>query len=338
MSAPVQTLLAFLLLALGLRLAAFFSGTETGFYRVSFLRLQLDAQAGDRTAQRLIWFARNPSYFVATTLVGNNVAHYLITLALGWITAHFVSESAEWAEVATTLFFSPFIFVLGELVPKSVYYRIPLQRLRRESWWFLAFFVLFLPFSAPLIGLTRLLQRLAGTGESTAETVLGRTQLVQLLSQGHQIGLLTEVQSRLVHGLLHTAAQGVADAVTPAARILGVADTASPHDILEFARKYGLTAVPVRRADSEPGWYGYVRVIDARLVHRPIASLIRPMPRIDVLQTKLEALLRLQEAGAMFGAVYDRDRLIGLVHAHGLAEQLFRPPQTLAAAVPRPPS
>ena len=68
---------------LGLRLSAFFSGCETGFYRASFLRLTIDAQAGDRIAGRLLWFARNPGYFVATTLVGNNVANYLTTFAIG---------------------------------------------------------------------------------------------------------------------------------------------------------------------------------------------------------------------------------------------------------------
>ena len=35
------------LFILGVRLSAFFSGSETGFYRVSFLRLSIDAHAGD---------------------------------------------------------------------------------------------------------------------------------------------------------------------------------------------------------------------------------------------------------------------------------------------------
>ena len=64
-----------ILLIIGVRLSAFFSGNETGFYRVSFLRLGTDAHAGDRQASQLIWFSQNPSYFVATTLVGNNIAN-----------------------------------------------------------------------------------------------------------------------------------------------------------------------------------------------------------------------------------------------------------------------
>ena len=73
---------AFALFLLGLRLSAFFSGAETGFYRVSFLRLSIDAHAGDRIAKRILWFAQHPSYFVATTLIGNNIANYLTTSAI----------------------------------------------------------------------------------------------------------------------------------------------------------------------------------------------------------------------------------------------------------------
>ena len=61
----------------------FFSGAETGFYRVSYLRLSIDAQAGDPVARRILWFCQNPSDFVVTALIGNNVAQYGLTAAVG---------------------------------------------------------------------------------------------------------------------------------------------------------------------------------------------------------------------------------------------------------------
>ena len=39
------------LFLIGLRLSAFFSGSETGFYRASFLRLSIEANAGDAVAR-----------------------------------------------------------------------------------------------------------------------------------------------------------------------------------------------------------------------------------------------------------------------------------------------
>ncbi|MEZ6046353.1 MAG: hypothetical protein R3C11_12455 [Planctomycetaceae bacterium] len=50
MSVLLHIAFSLVLLVIGLRLSFFFSGSETGFYRASFLRLNLDAQGGDKTA------------------------------------------------------------------------------------------------------------------------------------------------------------------------------------------------------------------------------------------------------------------------------------------------
>ena len=65
------------LFLVGLALSAFFSGSETGFYRMTRLRLVMEASAGDAISRAMLWLANRPSLFVATTLVGNNLANYL---------------------------------------------------------------------------------------------------------------------------------------------------------------------------------------------------------------------------------------------------------------------
>ena len=83
MSGLLPYLGALVLFLIGLRLAAFFSGAETGFYRVSYLRVSIDAQSGDPVAKRILWFCQNPTNFVVTALIGNNVAHYILMVAVG---------------------------------------------------------------------------------------------------------------------------------------------------------------------------------------------------------------------------------------------------------------
>ena len=75
-------ILVLLLFATGVALSAFFSGSETGFYRVTRVRLLLDWLAGDRLARGLLWTTNHPSVFVATALVGNNLANYIASLAV----------------------------------------------------------------------------------------------------------------------------------------------------------------------------------------------------------------------------------------------------------------
>ncbi|MFQ5730937.1 MAG: CNNM domain-containing protein [Planctomycetaceae bacterium] len=326
MQTSLQLLAAVLLFLLGLRLSAFFSGAETGFYRVSYLRLNVGAHSGDATSKRLLWFAHHPSYFVATTLVGNNVANYLTTLAIGLAVAGGIASDADWVEITATMLLAPVIFLAGELIPKNLYYRAPLQLLRQDMRWFQSFFRMFIPVSLPLIGVTRLIQRCARSEDRPMELVLGRSRLVQVLRQGHRAGLLSDVQSRLVNGLMHSAGEPMRDSMTPASRVLGVSQETSREDILEHARKFGLSHVAVHRSGAPEDWYGYLRLADVAVTRDPVAVHIRPMPEIDAGMTKLETLIALRRSGELFGRVVAEGTVVGVIHEHGLIEQMFRPP------------
>lgn len=330
MSPLVQLFVACLLFAVGLRLSAFFSGSETGFYRASFLRLNIDAQAGDTIAQRLLWFARNPSAFVATTLVGNNVANYLTTLAIGLGTLALFPGNAEWMEILGTLIVAPLVFIGGELLPKNLYYRAPLHFLRRDANRLVGFYYLFLAISFPLIGISKIFEKLGKSQEQQTGLVLGRNRLVQVLNQGHREGILAEVQTRLIRGVMNAAGQSVGSSTTPSDRVLGVDESATRQDLLNFARQYGITVVPVRRVDDPHGWFGYVRVLDLSVSRKSVSSLIVSMPQFPVNRGKLECLLHLRETDRDCGVVTDGATIVGVVSAHGLMEQLLRLPTVLS--------
>ena len=110
MSGLLPYLGALALFLIGVRLTAFFSGIETGFYRASRLRLGIDAQGGDPLAKRIRWFSQNASHFVVTTLVGNNIANYLLTAAVGLAAARAGLEEGMVVEIFSTLLIAPIVF------------------------------------------------------------------------------------------------------------------------------------------------------------------------------------------------------------------------------------
>lgn len=334
MSASVQAFLGFLLFLVGLRLSAFFSGAETGFYRVSWLRLNIESRAGNKNASRMLWFARQPAHFVATTLIGNNIANYITTVAIGILAVGMLGAHGDWVEIVSTLALAPVVFLFGELVPKNVYYRAPLSLLLRDAKWFVLFYRLFLVVSLPLIWIARLFERFAEDGDSRSELVLGRNRLAQVLSQGHQEGLIGDLQGRLVNGLLTKSPLPVKESMTPPDRILGLPDSATAAEALEHARQFGLRSIPLRREGSTGDWYAYVRVIDLSLTGRPLSRLRLVMPELRPQISRLEAMLALRQADRDFGVVRDGDKVLGLVSEHGLVKQLFRstPPVSAGAA------
>jgi len=318
-------LFVLLLFGIGLRLSAFFSGGETGFYRLSLPRVSIDAQAGDLVSRRLLWFARHPAYFVATTLVGNNLANYLTTFAISLGVVNIFGRATEALDIASTLLLTPVIFLFGELLPKNLYYRAPLTLLRRDATLFGLFYYLFLPLSLPLVQVTRLLERFNQQAGPQANVMLGRSRLVQLMSQGQREGVLTDVQSRLASGVLQTAPQPVTNSLIPADRVLGVEETATREELSRFARDYGTSIVCLKRAGTENDWFAYVRAIDIAIDARPGSTMVAVMPAISHKTTKIDALQQLQTSGALQGVVIQESKVLGVISTRGLVEQLFRP-------------
>jgi putative hemolysin len=309
----------------GVRLSAFFSGSETGFYRVSFLRLSIDAHTGDSIAKRLLWFVQNPEFFVATTLVGNNIANYLTTIAIGLGAEAFIDSPSSVVEVGATLFFAPVIFVFGELMPKNLYFRAPTKLLRNNSRLFQLFYRSFLPASMPLVWIARLLEKLSSATSNQVDFLLGRHRLIQVLSKGHEHGVLTNQQGILVHGLLHDATRPISEIMIPTKTILGEEENASRENLLEYARKNHLTHIPVRRHESAADWFGYVRVLDLELGSRPEESMIRTMPRIPSDSTRLMALLTIRDSGESVGVIADDETVYGIIMENVLIDHLMHP-------------
>jgi putative hemolysin len=304
----IQLTISVALFLVGVRLSAFFSGSESGFYRVSFLRLSIDAHAGDKVAKRLMWFVQHPEYFVATTLVGNNIANYVTTLAIGMGATCLVTSAGPVFEIVSTLLFTPVIFVFGEVMPKNLYFRAPTLLLRRGARVFQWCYRGFLPVTVPLVWMTRLVEKLTGAKRHQLDLVLGRHRLVQVLNTGHEHGLLTTEQGHLVHGLLHDASRPATDLMTPATRILGEDEAASRETLIKFARDFGVTLIPLRRS-------------------------VKPLPLaiVDHTATRLTALLTMRETSSALGLVQRDGKTLGLLNQRALIDRFMRP-----KASPRP--
>ena len=334
MSLFLALLAAAAVFATGVYLSAFFSGIETAFYRVSRLRLTVDATAGDPVAGRLLNFAANPARFVATTLVGNNVANYLTTLAVGVACGALFAGGEDggggWVvEVGATWLAAPFVFVGGELLPKQLCYLAPGHFLRRASWPLRMFSVLFAPVAVPLGRLASLLDRGGPEGGARrAEVLFGRKRLGEVLDAGHRAGLLTDVQDRLIEALLAAVPGPVTDAAVTPDRVHALPVDAGRETVREFARRLDLREVLLRTgARGGREFAGYVTAAAAALAEQP-RDVLRPLVEIPGSHTKLEALLALRREhgavglvtgpdGAVAGVVFERTLLADLLGRTG---------------------
>lgn len=200
----------------GLAGSALWSGTETGFYCLSRVRLDVRLhKQGDAAARRVRDELAHPNRLLSTILLGNNVCNYLGTLGLTMLLG-----AAGFSPAVTVLLqmavLTPLFLVFGESLPKEVF------RLKADSWPYaispivkfvrlLATVTLVLPV---LMLISKLALRLVGEASGTIDGA-GRGRLLGLLAESAHAGSISSVQGALAERALEFERTKVGDVMIP---------------------------------------------------------------------------------------------------------------------------
>jgi CBS domain containing-hemolysin-like protein len=320
-----------------------FAGTETAFYHVSKLRLKLDALGGDVTAKRFLWFANNPGFFIATLLVGNNTTTYGASVAMVLFVGEVLPHAAEiYAELAATLILTPILFIWGEMFPKCLALDVPNKMLRFFSPLLLVACWLFLPLTAALWGLNKMIALVWKTSDDAISLSLGRRELSGMLAVGKDTGILSDTQRRLAEGIFNCSDRLIKDYVIPLPPLPTMTTIMKPNYVLNIARQFHMLVLPVYEPDAVPENgdlpIGYVRTIDLEIAvrhqldeqTRQLSQLLqtelplRSMIELSSQHSLLTGLILLQTMQNSFGCVVDEHhRCLGFISADQLRDVLL---------------
>lgn len=290
---------AIVLFLIGLLLSAFFSGSETGLYRVSRTRLVLDGLSGSRAARGIVWLLNHPAIFVATTLVGNNLANYVTSLAIVMGVASLFGAGSS-AGLIGPMLMTPIVFVFGELLPKYLFYHAPYKLITATRPFLLGAAVLFAPVSLVLGLLGRGLQRITGQTPFRLRLAMARGELDQVLRDGHEAGILAAGQRSLAQRLFEVGNQSAVSFGVPASRLAVVSAPVDLADARHQARRRNHPIVLVKRGNRIIGFLWYADLC----VEEPSLEL-GPVIRGNVTDRHLGVLLRLYDAGSDLAVLYD---------------------------------
>lgn len=318
-------ILALLLFVVGLGLSAFFSGTETGFYRMTRLRLVIDALAGDWVSRVMLWLANQPTLFVATALVGNNLANYLTSLAVVMGTHRVAPGGGPMSDLIAPIVAAPVIFICGELLPKNLFYLAPNRLLRRCSPALVACTILFAPITSVLWCMSLVLKLFMKETPQELRLSLARREVGQLLSEGHEAGILRPVQRTLAQSMLSVAAQPTSRFMTPNKKIARATTAMSKSDVLKLAQRQGRTLLPVDDVRDGRTLAGYYRTVDLFMSHGGSLPPLLPLVELKAQQTFLSALTQMSQSEDALGHVVDSaGKTVGFVTGRELRMALFR--------------
>ncbi len=278
------------LFLVGVVLSGLFSGTETGLYRVPRTRLVLDALGGSQAARAMVWLLNHPAIYVATMLVGNNIANYLTSFAVVWAVALWLSAGSA-AELLGTMMMTPIVFVFGELLPKYLFFQAPYRLLRLLRPFLLTTTVLFAPITSLLGLLGNALRLLTGQTPFQLRLAMARGELDQVLRAGHEAGILEAGQRSFAQRIFEIGNLPAIAFGTPQDRC-AIVDLPLDADQARYqARRQNQSIVLVRRSGRIVGFVRY-----ADLSADPVKVETTPVVRARLTDRHLKILLQLYDA------------------------------------------
>lgn len=310
-----------------LALSALFSGVETGTYCVNRLRLRLAAEQAARGARRLARLMERPEELVITTLVGTNVADYLLTAS---VTALLLKAAlpAQIVEVYATAIATPLVLVFGGLVPKDWFRRDADRLMPRLA--ALVDVCRRLTIATGVMWLLRewthlLIRRIDPQTAAREAAVLPRARTLRLLREAAVYGGLTAAQRDMMERVLKISKVPLVKIMVPRQRAAIVPVDIPRDDLLRIARMAHFSRLPVYRDDPRK-IVGVVNVYDilTDAEQRPVAAHVQPPLLLRADETVPAALVKLQQTHNAMAIVTDAaGNCLGLFTMKDLVEEII---------------
>ena len=167
-----------LIIVFAIILSAFFSGMEIAFVTSNKLRIELDRKQGVFGSEILKLFTNNPGQYIATMLIGNNIALVVYGLVFSKLLGPPLSsvfESDLITLIVNTFISSVLILFVAEFLPKTIFIISPNFFLKFLSIPTLFFFFLFYPISKFTLAVSNMVIRVLfkiRTDEKNQENLL----------------------------------------------------------------------------------------------------------------------------------------------------------------------
>jgi len=183
----------FIYILISLAFSAFFSGMEIAFVSSNKLRFELDKEKKGFSSRILEIFYRNPSQFISTMLVGNNIALVVYGLQMAILLEPFIARfvSSEGLIVFIQSVISTLLILFtGEFIPKTLFRINPNFFLSIFAVPTLILYILLFPISKLSSFLSYIILKIGGVKDlnSSVKRVLGKVDLDYFIQQSIEEG------------------------------------------------------------------------------------------------------------------------------------------------------
>ncbi len=329
--------MTFAIILLMLVLSAFFSGSEIAFVVANRFRVEVIARRRGFVGRIVRDFMQNPSAFLTTTLVGNNIALVVFSTLTAvylnpplhrfWLATELGSSGIEVAVLITqTLAVSALVLVFGEILPKSI-----MREAANQAVFLLAIplrisYYLLLPLVKTAAGAATLAMRLFRIRIETDSFVrFMRRDFEAIIQESRESGELDldEEETEMLSNVFAMNAIRVKESMAPRTEIEAVEEHTPVDELLRRFLETGHSKMPVYQKNIDH-IVGMVFAYD--LFHGPktMQEIMRPAQFVPEAKRSKDLLREFLETNTSVAIVIDEyGGTAGLVTREDLLEELF---------------
>ncbi len=328
-------ILSDLVILICLIFSAFFSGMEIAFVSSNRIYLEIEKSQSSKTSRVLKNITQNPSRFIATMLLGNNIALVVYGIFAGdRILQLFFSQSVLIGEDPNilivfyqTLISTIVILLTAEFIPKVFFQIYSNLSIKIFAIPVAFFFYLFYPITYLIIRFTDvILRRFLKTESDQIQLSFSKVELgnyieEQIESTDDKESLDSEIQ--IFQNALDFSEVRAKEAMVPRAELVAVEENTPIKEIKNLFIETGFSKLPIYKNTIDK-IMGYVHVFDMMKNPLSIQNILLPLayvPETMLINDVLKILTRQQKSISV--VIDEYGGISGIITVEDIVEELF---------------
>ena len=328
-------ILSDLVILICLIFSAFFSGMEIAFVSSNRIYLEIEKSQSSKTSRVLKNITQNPSRFIATMLLGNNIALVVYGIFAGdRILQLFFSQSVLIGQDPNilivfyqTLISTIVILLTAEFIPKVFFQIYSNLSIKIFAIPVAFFFYLFYPITYLIIRFTDvILRRFLKTESDQIQLSFSKVELgnyieEQIESTDDKESLDSEIQ--IFQNALDFSEVRAKEAMVPRAELVAVEENTPIKDVKNLFIETGFSKLPIYKNTIDK-IMGYVHVFDMMKNPLSIQNILLPLayvPETMLINDVLKILTRQQKSISV--VIDEYGGISGIITVEDIVEELF---------------
>jgi putative hemolysin len=312
-------IVAFFLALIGcaLILEAFFSGAETAYISVNFLKLMNLIEKKHKGALKVHDIIKKPDRLLTTTLVGTNLA---VVISSACAAALFARVSPKYGALLTTLVMTPISFIFCQLLTKTV----ARYRANRIALWVADPLMLSERVFKPLVDfftfIANSIARMVNPVGVRRNPFLTKDEIKSLIKDIAREGILEPQEKEAIDKIFDMTLTRAADIMVPLKQVARLDVSESREAVLLKVRAHDFSRFPVFDGKELKGM---LHIFDFLIEEtKPWPGLIRPVPQVDREECLDKVFSKMQPKHEHLAAVVKGTEIVGILSMEDLMEHV----------------